>query len=315
MNNKAQCIAPINIAVLKYWGKLSDEDMLPCNPSVSFTLSTEAIYTETCVRLVEPTNGVTFCLNGDRTDMSPRMLKVLNRFVPNLNNIGLEILSVNSFPSSSGMASSASGMCSLVMCLDRLFATKHSSEVLAEIARLGSGSACRSIFGGVVLWDRLDTRQLFSPSHWPELRCLILVLSGEKKIVSSTMGMKRTMETSDLFSQRLNKMDEKRTDFVAAIASKNFACFAKLVMKESNQLHAVCMDSFPPIHYLNDASCSVINQVHALNEDKIIAAYTFDAGPNAFIFTLQENLNKIQEAFKQHQQIVCSIGTGPHFID
>ncbi|KXJ27358.1 Diphosphomevalonate decarboxylase [Exaiptasia diaphana] len=167
--------------------------------------------------------------------------------------------------------------------------------------RQGSGSACRSMYGGFVAWlkgesdDGHDSiaKQIRSDEHWKSLRILVLVVNDQKKSTPSTVGMKRSVETSDLLQLRAKHcVDQRMNVMEQAILDKDFETFAELTMKESNQLHAVCQDTYPPIEppYINSISHSIIQLVTAFNQhygtNKV--AYTFDAGPNAVLF-LQEN--------------------------
>lgn len=124
-------------------------------------------------------------------------------------------------------------------------------------------------------------------SHWPEMRAAILVVSAAKKDVSSTAGMQATVKTSALFSHRAaNVVPQRMEAMKAAIRERDFKAFAAHTMADSNQFHAVCLDTTPPIFYLNDVSRAAIRAVEALNNLKgePVAAYTFDAGPNAVIY-------------------------------
>jgi diphosphomevalonate decarboxylase len=124
-------------------------------------------------------------------------------------------------------------------------------------------------------------------SHWPNMRALILVASAEKKDVSSTSGMQTTVATSKLFPQRVRDVvPEHMETMKKAILKKDFESFAKVTMMDSNSFHAVCLDTFPPIAYLNPTSFAAIKLVGDINKKagKTIAAYTFDAGPNAVIY-------------------------------
>ena len=144
-------------------------------------------------------------------------------------------------------------------------------------------------------WDRgsrddgLDSRaRLVAPrSHWPEMKALILVVSAAKKGVSSTTGMQTTVHTSDLFPTRAAETVPRRMAAMEeAIAKRDFATFAAVTMRESNSFHATCLDTDPPIFYLNDVSRAAIRAVEEMNEKvgRTVAAYTFDAGPNAVIY-------------------------------
>ena len=156
------------------------------------------------------------------------------------------------------------------------------------------------MFGGYVAWnmgvhiDGSDSvaEQVAPTSHWPQMRAAILVVSAAKKGVSSTAGMQHTVATSSLFEQRAKHVvPERMQKMKAAIQQRDFATFADLTMKDSNSFHAVCLDTSPPIFYLNDTSRAIIRLVEELNRvaGKTVAAYTFDAGPNAVIYYLEEN--------------------------
>ena len=138
-------------------------------------------------------------------------------------------------------------------------------------------------------------------SHWPEMRAAILVVSAAKKGVSSTSGMQSTVATSELFIRRAKEVIPDRMNRMKeAIKQKDFSTFAELTMKDSNQFHAVCLDTFPPIFYLNDISRGIIRLIEELNRiaGKPVAAYTFDAGPNAVIYYLEENKKWIMALLK-----------------
>lgn len=139
-------------------------------------------------------------------------------------------------------------------------------------------------------------RQIAASVHWPQMRVIILVASGAKKETSSSHGMARTMETSSLIQERVSRIVPQRMkDMTDAILNRDFDKFAEITMKESNQLHAVCLDSYPPIRYMTSASWEVINLVHRYNRfcgtNKL--AYSFDAGPNACLFLLEESLPEV----------------------
>jgi len=129
-------------------------------------------------------------------------------------------------------------------------------------------------------------------SHWPEMRALIMVVSAEKKGVSSTTGMQETVKTSSLFRTRAEMVVPTRmAEMEAAIGKRDFETFARVTMRESNSFHATCLDTDPPIFYLNDVSRAAIRAVEAINllAGMVVAAYTFDAGPNAVVYYLEKD--------------------------
>lgn len=134
------------------------------------------------------------------------------------------------------------------------------------------------------------------------MQALICVVSDKKKGTSSTSGMQRTVETSPLLQERLRVVPGRMDTIEKAIKERDFATFAKTTMIDSNQFHAVCLDTSPPIFYLNDVSRSVIALVEELNRaaGSPIAAYTFDAGPNAVIYALDKDMPTIVKAVQKY---------------
>ncbi|XP_060896450.1 diphosphomevalonate decarboxylase [Labrus mixtus] len=313
------CTAPVNIAVIKYWGKRHEELILPINSSLSVTLHQDQLKTTTTVATSRSFQEDRIWLNGKEEDIThPRLQSCLreirrlsrkrrNDGDPALDATGLShkvhICSVNNFPTAAGLASSAAGFACLVYTLARVFGIDGE---LSGIARQGSGSACRSIYGGFVQWlmgqkeDGKDSlaQQVEPESHWPELRILVLVASAERKPVGSTSGMQTSVQTSCLLKHRAESVVPGRmAEMIQAVRRKDFAAFAELTMKDSNQFHATCLDTYPPIFYLNSVSQQVINVVHRYNRHygETRLAYTFDAGPNAVIFTLQQYVPELVE--------------------
>jgi diphosphomevalonate decarboxylase len=179
---------------------------------------------------------------------------------------------------------------------------------IVRLARLGSGSACRSILGGFVHWtagrnnDDSTCKSITSAEHWPNLKVVVIVTNDAKKAVGSTGGMKSTVQTSTLLKTRVEQIVPERVKSLAqAIMRKDFPTLATIVMQESNQLHALCLDTFPPLHYLNDESFRLIDFVHRFNKHNGISmAYTFDAGPNCFLFMEEATLSTFFSTFERY---------------
>ncbi|KAK9478599.1 GHMP kinase [Lipomyces japonicus] len=310
----ASTTAPVNIATLKYWGKRDTRLNLPTNSSISVTLSQDDLRTLTTAAASSSFETDKLWLNGiEESVHTPRLsaclaeLRQLRRqheqvhaeLAP-LSQYHLHIVSENNFPTAAGLASSAAGFAALVRAVADLFELPQSAEELSRIARQGSGSACRSLLGGYVAWDKGDAadgsdsvaRQVATKQHWPDLRAAVLVISDAKKETSSTAGMQVTVATSTLFQHRVDVVVPARFEQMsAAIVAKDFETFGKLTIADSNQFHAVCLDSSPPIFYLNDYSRRAIAIIERLNAiyGRIVAAYTFDAGPNAVLYYQQKD--------------------------
>ncbi|XP_042509943.1 diphosphomevalonate decarboxylase MVD2, peroxisomal-like [Macadamia integrifolia] len=304
--------SPTNIAVIKYWGKRDETLILPINDSISVTLDPEHLCTTTTVA-VSPSfdrdqmwlNGKEISLSGGRYQNCLREIRDRASSVEDdekgiriqkqdWTKLHVHIASYNNFPTAAGLASSAAGFACLVFALAKLMNVKEDQGKLSAIARQGSGSACRSLYGGFVKWvmgndangnDSLAI-QLASETHWDDLVIIIAVVSSRQKETSSTTGMRESVETSALLNHRSKEVVPKRIlQMEEAIRTHDFPSFARLTCADSNQFHAVCLDTCPPIFYMNDTSHRIINYMEKWNrfEGTPQVAYTFDAGPNAVL--------------------------------
>ncbi|XP_045295933.1 diphosphomevalonate decarboxylase isoform X3 [Leopardus geoffroyi] len=267
------CTAPVNIAVIKYWGKRDEDLVLPINSSLSVTLHQDQLKTTTTAAISKDFTEDRIWLNGREEDVGqPRLQACLRE----------------------------------TYALARVYGVDSD---LSEVARRGSGSACRSLYGGFVEWqmgERADgkdsvARQVAPESHWPELRVLILVVSAERKLVGSTAGMQTSVETSPLLRFRAEAVVPGRmAEMTHCVRERDFQGFGQLTMKDSNQFHATCLDTFPPISYLSDISRRIVRLVHCFNahHGQTKVAYTFDAGPNAMVFTLDDTVPEFVAAVR-----------------
>ena len=321
----ASALAPTNIAVVKYWGKdAARGGNTPINSSASLTLDPNDLRAETVMVASPELRSDELYLNGRKVDVKGdgthakrlrRCLATMRRRCAKakhpprssratsseeLSRWGVRVVSRNTFPTAAGLASSAAGYAALVRCASELYGVRDTPAFsLSATAREGSGSACRSLDGGLVAWrkgcraDRADSKaeQLFDERHWPDLRCVIIVASAAEKETPSTEGMQRSVATSPFLTHRAEAVAEPRLlDLQKAFRQRNFERFGELTMRDSNSFHATCLDTFPPIFYLNEVSKRAITCVHAFNaaQKRTRAAYTFDAGPNAVVFCENE---------------------------
>ncbi|KAG0615508.1 hypothetical protein M758_5G047100 [Ceratodon purpureus] len=306
--------APSNIAVIKYWGKRDEKLILPINSSISVTLDPDHLSATTTVAASPAFHSDRLWLNGKEVSVEGERYKNCLREMraratdvevestgrvikkEEWSSLHIHIASENNFPTAAGLASSAAGFACLVYALAQLMGVKENYEgELSAIARLGSGSACRSLLGGFVKWNmgqEADGRdsiatQLAEHSHWDDLVIIIAVVSSRQKETSSTSGMQESVRTSPLLKFRAEEVVPKRIEQMEkAIKSMDFAEFAKITCADSNQFHATCLDTSPPIFYLNDTSRRLIGLVERWNRHagEPQVAYTFDAGPNAVMF-------------------------------
>ncbi|KAL0230794.1 hypothetical protein PCE1_004349 [Barthelona sp. PCE] len=319
-----QVVTPTNIAVLKYWGKQDAYLNLPVNSSISVTLHTDDLRTETTVVLDSSFTEDRITLNGEETPLNERVKKVLH-FAREMSiyegkDCFIHINSRNTFPTAAGLASSASGYCALALAVIHVLKIEASPYNKSFLARIGSGSACRSLYGGVVAWELTEKNDSISYQidNW-ELSVFICIVSADKKKVSSTDGMNRTLATSDLFKERKAIANERFEQFKDIVSNRDFEAFAELTMRDSNTFHALCLDSYPPIRFMNDTSHAIIDCVHHMNQacGRNVACYTFDAGPNAVIFCLPSDAELVENhlsvvlEFNNIQLLKTKTGTDP----
>jgi len=304
--------APTNIAVIKYWGKADATYNTPINDSVSVTLDQADLRAVTTAAASLSFEKDRLWLNGVEESTDTKRFRACVEGVKALasetesvrkedwQKMHVHISSYNTFPTAAGLASSAAGYAALVAALAELMNAKETYPgQLTTIARQGSGSACRSLYGGFVAWRKGSAdndwkfsmaEQIADEKHWPEMRALILVVSDQKKDTSSTTGMNTSVATSELLRHRAQVVVPSRMQTIEkAYKEKDFETFGKVTMQDSNQFHATCLDTYPPIFYMNDISRTIIRLVTVYNDwaKEIRAAYTFDAGPNAVLYFLE----------------------------
>ncbi len=318
---KSKSIGPINIALIKYWGKDDEELITPLNNSISLTLDTNTFYTETKVTIIplkeskEINNVITLTINEKEYNITQRIKNVFNKFltlnVPicqelSSKALNIKIESQNTFPIASGCASSASSMAALVLAITSALKLENilSKTELTKLARIGSGSACRSIFGGICEWVTGDNDssvgvQLYDENYW-DLGIKLIIVNQKEKDISSSIGMKITKETSELFKYRIKDIVIKNLENLKiSLKEKDFNSLAETIIKDSNNFHACCRDSYPSFNYLNEQSEYIIKAVTLLNKlsERNICAYTFDAGSNAFLVYEMKNKKIIDDFF------------------
>ncbi|MEW6035839.1 MAG: diphosphomevalonate decarboxylase, partial [Candidatus Micrarchaeota archaeon] len=298
--------APTNIAVLKYWGKNPawEEYHIPSKSSLSFTV--DRLRTKTTVEARPGKGRADFTLNGKRITHAMTEYEYIGDFLgrvgafhPFVKEYDYRIASENNFPTSAGFASSASGFAALITAmageLEEFAPLRGDDKRLSALARLGSGSAARSIpaKGGFVVWHRgLDfgdgrkpagltkaelgkasdssfAETLFAPAHWPELRILYAKVEAGEKKVKSRAGMRASIETNPLYAAWVEYEEKSmKAVMIEAMRRRDFPVLAGLIMKASNNLHQICLGTYPPIVYLNETSLRIMEAVHEMNGDE-----------------------------------------------
>ena len=283
--------APTNIACIKYWGKADAKWNTPTNDSVSVTLDQTDLRAVTTAAASSKFKKDRLWLNGEEEEGASESkrfracvdgVKLLAADPAKWKDLNIHVSSYNTFPTAAGLASSAAGYAALVAALAELMNAKESYKgELTTLARQGSGSACRSLYGGFVAW-RAGTKegrsedgmpwsdsmavQIADETHWPEIRAVIMVVSDAKKDTSSTAGMSTSVATSTLLPHRITKVVPERMESIEkAFLAKDFEAFGELTMRDSNQFHSVCADTYPPIFYMNDVSRHIVQMLTRYN--------------------------------------------------
>ncbi len=331
---RATIEATPNIAFVKYWGKRDDKRFLPQNSSISATMD-HTLTTRTTVVFGDFATDKVWLGGKQADDKTLRTAQTVLELVRQKagTNQKAHVASVNDFPTAAGFASSAAGMAALTVAACKALGLGLSAKEQSIIARQGSGSATRSIQGGFVEWlsghkpDGSDSygQQLFDENHWPTLRNVVAICAPEKKKVSSRAGMKQTVQTSELYAKRLHDLDHTLRIVRNAIAKRDGPVLYEAIMRESLNMHAVMLDTWPPIAYLNDTSRRIIHAVVDYNGDAPAkAGFTFDAGPNAHVFCEKQNVQEVETMLAEidgvQSILTAGIGAGPreskeHLLD
>lgn len=302
---------PMNIALVKYWGKRDEQLILPLNDSMSLTV--DRLTATTTIRMIQGVGKHKVEINQQQVELNSnkryqtvfdealRLEKKRKRNSDGNENGAVpyhfEVISTTNFPVAAGLASSAAGFAAIALAMKHLL---NLDDVQANrLARIGSGSACRSMFGGLVHWKKGEKNDgsdcvavKIDNEEWKDLYCIILVFDDGRKKVGSSEGMRRTCETSTLLKHRIESVVPERIKQIKkAYSTKSFEDLARVIMADSNQFHAVCLDSAPPIRYLNDSSWHLIEIVEKFNQTEVKAAYTFDAGPNACVIVQKKDVS------------------------
>ena len=329
--------SPSNIALVKYWGKKTGVQ-IPANPSISFTL--ENCYSETSVSLIEKEGKgsdieLRFYFDG-KANMAFQ-LKILKFFesirkdFPLLNQYGLLIHSTNSFPHSSGIASSASAMSALAICLcdlqEQLNKKKLSADKFLQkasyYARLGSGSAARSIYPQIAEWGKTNSVKGSSDEYAiPYTKYLhpvfqtyqnsILIASSAEKKVSSRVGHS-LMKTNPFARTRYAQAEKNLKELLVSLKTGDLEKFGAIVEEEAMTLHALMMCSTPSFVLMAPATLSMIERIRRFREESKLPVYfTLDAGPNIHLLYPKKIAKKVKAFIYAELEELCENGRMIH---
>ncbi|MBL7665667.1 MAG: diphosphomevalonate decarboxylase [Bacteriovoracaceae bacterium] len=333
-NNQISWRAPSNIALIKYWGK--KDGQFPMNPSLSFSL--EKCHTEMSL-IYRPASelNVNFTFEGNiKTSFGDKIKKYLTSIAQKyswMNELEFEINSKNSFPHSSGIASSASSFAALALCLTDLITSKENKpndffEMASDLARQGSGSAARSVFAGYSSWGQTAliknssdnyARPLLNNIHpsFLKIKNVICVVDANEKSVSSTQGH-ALMANHPMKEMRIQQVHQQLENLLLILESGDWNAFAQLVEAEALTLHALMLTSQPSFILLKPNTLNLIQEIQSLRKSGHQVCFTLDAGANLHLLYDPSENQMIEQkmlAWKESGYLLNAIfdgvGSGP----
>jgi len=308
-NEVGSAFAPSNIALCKYWGKRDAVLNLPLNSSLSISLG--ELGTRTRIQASE--GGDAIYLNGTlqraESGFARRITTFLDLFRPLAGVSGFEVRTENNIPTAAGLASSASGFAALVMALDDWAGWGLDKKRLSMLARLGSGSASRSVYDGFVQWyagrnaSGSDSYAERVDNIWQELRIGILEVATAPKPVGSRDGMKRTVATSELYKSWPAQAASDLVTIQAAIDKHDFTLLGKTAERNALSMHATMLAAWPPLVYLLPESIEQIHKIQRVRSEGLDVYLTIDAGPNIKLLFLENNEQAVADVFTDMQVV------------
>ncbi len=323
--------SPSNIALVKYWGKYGEQ--LPKNASISFTLSN--CYTKTTLWFEKRTTEVSeyeieLYLDGKREEsFEPKILKFferIKRYLPFLHDYRFRIKTSNSFPHSSGIASSASGMSAIALCLLKMeremqpgMTEEYFNEKASFLARLGSGSACRSIEGPLVVWGEHPeiegSSNLFGikfpyavHENFRNYQDTILLVDKGEKQVSSTLGHD-LMHDHPFAKQRFEQAKDNLSRLLPVLKDGDLSIFIEIVESEALSLHAMMLTSTPYFILMKPNTLEIINRIWNYRKEKTSkVCFTLDAGANVHVLYPEIEKEAILDFIKKELVHFCKNG-------
>ena len=313
---KATAKAPANIAFIKYWGKTDDKLRLPLNDSISMNMS--AAYTITTVEFSKQfkKDSVTL-LGGEFSEAeTARVIKGLDLIRKRAGSTQkATVITKNTFPKGAGSAASASGFAALTVAGFAALGVTLPEKELTIFARMGSGSACRSIPDGFVIWEKGDSSEtsfawsFYPPTHW-DIRDILVIVDSHMKKVSTTEGME-TVATSPRLAVRLRAIPRRMKEIQQAIAGRNFSRFGEITEEDCLGMHMVMQTQTPPLFYWNDTTKIIMDAVRSWRKHGLPVYFTIDAGPNVHLLCEGKDEEQVLAAVKTISGVEATIVNKP----
>ncbi|APT19221.1 mevalonate pyrophosphate decarboxylase [Amylolactobacillus amylotrophicus DSM 20534] len=320
--------AHTNIALIKYWGKANNQLKLPQNSSLSMTL--DAFYTDTNFQLLEQSTTTESSFSLNNVVQEPASSRRVFDYIETLQDRyrlphdKFKIQTTNHVPTSAGLASSSSAFAALAQAFVAAYQLDVDKQELSRLARLGSGSATRSIYGGFVEWQKGtdDQDSIAMPiDEQPTIDlCLLAVeINFASKGISSTAGMQQVVNTSPYYGVWRTEAERGVIQMKQAIKANDFTAIGTLAERSALAMHALNFTANPPFTYLEPETIHAIKLVEQLRIQGIECYFTIDAGPNVKILCQLRNVKEITERFKEElgnvNIIKASFGPGVINLD
>lgn len=316
--------AHTNIAFIKYWGKENEELIIPQNNSLSLTL--DAFYTETKVTFDDQLDADVLYIDGEIEDEKAlKKAQVILDLVREEAKIdwSAKIESKNFVPTAAGLASSASGLAALAGAASLAAGLELSDTELSRLARRGSGSASRSIYGGFAEWQKgtTDKDSIAVPvddANW-DIGMIFVIVDDKRKDVSSTEGMRLVVETSPYYDGWVTSAKEDLADIKVAIQEQDIIKTGEIAERSALKMHALNLSANPPFNYWSPESIIAMRKVSELREKGYPAYLTMDAGPNVKIICRASDLDAIHailsETYRSDQLVKALPGPGIQILE
>ncbi len=301
--DEVNVFAPANLAMVKYWGKRNIGLNLPVTSSLSLSLKDKGTHMRVSSK---QTPGLDLFINDKRIDPSHKFHIRFDQYLsdfPFYSKIGLTIKSTSNIPIGAGLASSSSAFAALAKGLDQLFSWQLDHKTLSILARMGSGSAARSFWDGFVIWhkgeDENGMDSYAEPLHmqWDDLKIGLLILQDFEKPIGSTEAMIHTTQTSKLYQEWPNRVEQDLKHIQQTIIDKDFVSFGTIVEENARFMHATMRDATPSISYDTAATLDVISKIQDLRKKGLDLFFTQDAGPNIKLIYLEKDSDTIKKHF------------------
>lgn len=312
----AVCEASPSLALLKYWGKRDAIRNIPATSSIAVALS--GLHSVTRARVLDPREG------RDRVFVNgmPQPAVRFERFFQSVRsvlkqNTYFEAESANNFPTSAGLASSSSGFAALALACVRSAERELSPHEISALARIGSASAARAVFGGFTLLPAGGTaaRQLFDESYWPQLRIVVCIVEERVKETSSRSAMESSRLTSPYYRAWLRSSKRTLPSVLHALRQRDIQELGEAIRLSYLRMFAVIISTNPPTRYWLPESVAIMRECEAMREEGQGVWETMDAGPQVKLLCLADEVEtvraRIEAMHATSQTIVCAVGGPP----